>query len=156
MTLLPLADVDQIPRLGSCASIPAVNIIETVSGSTQTQISMTPSTYPVPAFTIDVTTCTNTAFEYSLISVLPSFVNYDPINIEFTFNSMSASDVGLYPITIKAVLTNGFEKLATFFLDVQSHCGSLTLPPITIPDITYYISGETIEKVFPILVLSDP
>lgn len=103
-----------------------------------------------------MTTCTNTAFEYSLISVLPSFVTYDPINIEFTFNSMSASDVGQYPITIKAVLTNGFEKLATFTLDVQSHCGSLTLPPLTIPDITYYISGETIEKVLPEVTVTDP
>jgi hypothetical protein len=69
---------------------------------------------------------------------------------------MSASDVGLYPITIKAVLINGFEKLATFTLDVQSHCGSLTLTSISIPDITYYISGETIEKVLPEVTVADP
>jgi hypothetical protein len=68
---------------------------------------------------------------------------------------MSASNVGEYPITIKALLTNGFEKLATFFLKVQSHCGSLTFTSISIPDITYYISGETIEQVLPEVTVSD-
>jgi hypothetical protein len=156
MSLITLADVDQIPRLGSCGSIPAVNIIETVSGSTKTHTSNTPSTYPVPAFTIDVSTCTNTAFQYSLISDLPTFVTYDPVNIVFSFNSVSASDVGQYPITIKGVLTNGLEKFATFTLDVQSHCGSLILSSMNIPDITYYISGETIEKVLPVYPVTDP
>jgi hypothetical protein len=103
-----------------------------------------------------VTTCTNTAFEYSLISDLPSFVTYDAVNIVFTFNSVSASDVGQYPITIKGVLTNGLEKVATFTLDVQSQCGSLTLAAMTIPDITYYISGETIEQVLPAHPVTDP
>ena len=127
MSLITLSDVDQIPRLGSCGSMPSVNILETVSGSTQPHLSNTPSTYTVPAFTIDVSTCTNTAFEYSLISDLPSFVTYDPVNIRFSFNSVSASDVGQYPITIKGVLTNGLEKVATFTLDVQINCGSSTL-----------------------------
>jgi hypothetical protein len=126
MSLITLSDTDQIPRLGSCGSIPAVNILDTVSGSTQPHLSNTPSTYS-PAFTIDVSTCTNTAFQYSLISDLPTFVTYDPVNIVFSFNSVSASDVGQYPITIKGVLTNGLEKVATFTLDVQSHCGSLIL-----------------------------
>jgi len=59
----------------------------------------------------------------------------------FTFDSMSAMDAGTYQISLKAVMTNTQEHIATFTLEVQTHCGSLSVTTLTLPDVTYYISS---------------